>query len=261
MHSPSHSSSHVIGDCGCFSCRGISDHAIGNTSLNAALSRRRFLGRVVVGAAAGLLPAAVFDLAIPRLARAQSAMTPEQALQEMVDGNRRFSQDHMAAFDQDLMILRQKTVAKQEPFAAVLSCADSRVPAELIFDQSIGHLFVARVAGNIATSEMIATLEYGAAVLGTKAIMVLGHSDCGAVKASIAAKEVPGQISALYSYIRPAVDLAGSNVDEVGKANAKIQAAILRESSPALAELIEKKNLEIVAGFYDLGSGKVEILT
>src|ERR1700682_2810631 len=117
MHSPSHSTSHVIGGCGCFSCRGISDRAIGNTSLSAALSRRRFLSRAVVGAAAGLLPAAVFDLSIARVARPQSAMTPEQALQEMVDGSRRFSQDHMAAFDQDLMILRQKTVDKQEPFA------------------------------------------------------------------------------------------------------------------------------------------------
>jgi len=103
-------------------------------------------------------------------------------------------------------MLKTKTVESQEPFAAVLSCADSRVPVELIFDQSIGHLFVARVAGNIATSAMIASLEYGVAVLGTKAIMVLGHANCGAVKASIEAKAVPGQISALYPYIRPAVD-------------------------------------------------------
>ena len=204
---------------------------------------------------------AALDLAPLRPTRAETSMTPDQAIQELVAGNRRFSEGRLAAFDQDLTILKQKTVDKQEPFAAVLSCADSRVPVELVFDQSIGHLFVTRVAGNIATSEMIASLEYGAAVLGTKAIMVLGHSNCGAVKASIAAKAVPGQISALYSYIRPAVDLAGSNVDEVGRANVKIQAAILRESSPVLAELIEKKSLEVVAGFYDLASGKVEMLS
>jgi carbonic anhydrase len=99
------------------------------------------------------------------------------------------------------------------------------------------------------------------AVLGTKAIMVLGHSNCGAVKASIAAKAVPGQISALYSYIRPAVDLTGTNVDEVGRANVRIQAAILRESSLVLAEMIQKKSLTIVGGFYDLASGKVALLS
>jgi carbonic anhydrase len=99
--------------------------------------------------------------------------------------------------------LRAKTVDKQEPNAAVLSCADSRVPVELIFDQSIGQVFVTRVAGNIATTATIASLEYGVAVLGTKAIIVLGHADCGAVKAAIEAKAEPGQISALYPLHSP----------------------------------------------------------
>jgi carbonic anhydrase len=135
------------------------------------------------------------------------------------------------------------------------------VPVELVFDQSIGHVFVTRVAGNVASSEVIASLEYGAAVLGTKLIVVLGHSSCGAVKASIDAKPVPGQISGLYRYIRPAVDQAGTDVDAVGKTNAKIQAAILREASPVLAGLIEKKGLKVLAGFYDLASGKVEMLS
>ena len=229
--------------------------------LQISLSRRRFLGDAATGAAAGLLAAAAFDLATARSARAETSMSPDQALQEWAAGNRRFTESGLTAFDQDLTILKQKTIDKQEPFAAVLSCADSRVPVELIFDQSIGHLFVTRVAGNVATSEMIASLEYGAAVLGTRAIMVLGHSNCGAVEATIAGKAVPGQISALYSYIRPAIDLAGTNVDEVGRANVKIQAAILRESSPVLAEMIKKKSLEVVAGFYDLASGKVEILS
>jgi carbonic anhydrase len=229
--------------------------------LQISLSRRRFLGDAATGAAAGLFAAAAFDLATARSARAETSMSPDQALQELAAGNRRFAESGLTAFDQDLTILKQKTIDKQEPFAAVLSCADSRVPVELIFDQSIGHLFVTRVAGNVATSEMIASLEYGAAVLGTRAIMVLGHSNCGAVEATIAGKAVPGQISALYSYIRPAIDLAGTNVDEVGRANVKIQAAILRESSPVLAEMIKKKSLEVVAGFYDLASGKVEILS
>jgi carbonic anhydrase len=141
-----------------------------------------------------------------------------------------------------------------------LSCADSRVPVELIFDQSLGHVFVTRVAGNIATSTVIASLEYGAAVLGTKAIMVLGHANCGAVKASIEAKAVPGQISALYRYIRPAVDQAGSDLEAAIKANARIQASLLRQSSPVLAEGIKQKRLKIVAAYYDLASGKVSLL-
>jgi carbonic anhydrase len=221
------------------------------------LSRRRILTR----AAAAIVTGAVLDVVALHPAQAASPLTPDQALQHLIDGNRRFVEGRMTAFDEDLAILKQKTAGKQEPFAAVLSCADSRVPVELIFDQSIGHLFVSRVAGNVASSEVIASLEYGAAVLGTKMIMVLGHSSCGAVKASIDAKPVPGQISGLYRYIRPAVDQAGTDVDAVGKANAKIQAAILREASPVLAGLIEKKGFKVVAGFYDLASGKVEILS
>jgi len=130
----------------------------------------------------------------------------------------------------------------------------------LIFDQSIGHLFVTRVAGNIATSAIIASLEYGAAVLGTRAIVVLGHANCGAVKASIEAKAVPGQISALYPYIRPAVDQAGSDLEAAIKANARIQAALLRQSSPVLAEEIKQHRLKIVAAYYDLASGSVSLL-
>jgi carbonic anhydrase len=221
------------------------------------LSRRRILTRAV----AAIVTGAVLDVVALHPAQAASPLTPDQALQHLIDGNRRFVEGRMTAFDEDLAILKQKTAGKQEPFAAVLSCADSRVPVELVFDQSIGHLFVTRVAGNVASSEVIASLEYGAAVLGTKMIMVLGHSSCGAVKASIDAKPVPGQISGLYRYIRPAVDQAGTDVDAVGKANAKIQAAILREASPVLAGLIEKKGFKVVAAFYDLASGKVEILS
>jgi carbonic anhydrase len=187
-------------------------------------------------------------------------LTPEAALQQLLDGNRRFAEGKLTSFDEDLQVLKSKTAEKQEPFAAVLSCADSRVPIELVFDQSIGHLFVTRVAGNIATSAMIGSLEYGVAVLGAKAIMVLGHADCGAVKASIEAKAVPGQISTLYPYIRPAVDQAGGNLETAIKANAKIQAALLRQSSPVLAEEIKQNRLKIVAGYYDLASGKVSML-
>jgi len=219
-------------------------------------SRRVFFREIAAGAAAAGFAGLTLDLT----ASAQTTLSPDAALQQLIDGNRRFAEGHMTSFEEDLSVLKAKTADKQEPFAAVLSCADSRVPVELIFDQSIGHLFVARVAGNIATSAMIASLEYGVAVLGTKAIIVLGHANCGAVKASIEAKAVPGQISALYPYIRPAVDQAGADLDAAIKANAKIQAALLRQSSPVFAEHIKQNQLKIVAGYYDLASGIVSVL-
>jgi carbonic anhydrase len=220
-----------------------------------AYSRRELFRGTLAGAAT-----AAFVGGYERPVSAQTSLTPEAALEQLIDGNRRFTEGRITSFAEDLDILKTKTAEKQEPFAAVLSCADSRVPVELIFDQSIGHVFVTRVAGNIATSAIIASLEYGVAVLGTKAIMVLGHANCGAVKASIEAKAVPGQISALYPYIRPAVDQAGSNLEAAIKANAKIQAGLLRQSSPVLADHIKENQLKIVAGYYDLSSGKVTLL-
>jgi carbonic anhydrase len=219
-------------------------------------SRRGFFRRTLTVAAA----ATFSELTRGSAASAQTALNPEVALQQLMEGNRRFAEGRMTSFTDDLEVLKAKTAEKQEPFAAVLSCADSRVPVELIFDQSIGHIFVTRVAGNIATSAIIASLEYGAAVLGTKAIMVLGHANCGAVKASIEAKAVPGQISGLYPYIRPAVDQAGSDLDGAIKANARIQAALLRQSSPVLAEQIKQNQLKIVSAYYDLTSGTVTLL-
>jgi len=166
------------GYCACAACKPIDLPA---STPQVPLSRRGLMRRALAGVAAGLIPAAALQFPFAQTARAQSTMTPEQALQALSDGNQRFISGKLASFDEDLTILKQQTVDKQEPFVAVLSCADSRVPVELIFDQSIGHVFVTRVAGNISTAEMISSLEYGVAVLGAKAIMVLGHSDCGAV--------------------------------------------------------------------------------
>jgi carbonic anhydrase len=135
------------------------------------------------------------------------------------------------------------------------------VPVEFVFDQSIGHLFVVRVAGNVTTPEIMASLEYGIAVLGTKLLMVLGHSNCGAVKAAIEGKAVPGQISALYAPIRPAVRAAGNNLDAAIDANARIQAALLSESSPVIAGAIKDGKLKVVPARYDIASGKVSLLT
>jgi carbonic anhydrase len=220
------------------------------------LSRRTF----VAGTAAAVLLPPRWDAA-PTPVGYAPPLTPDAALARLVDGNTRFVSKQLTSFHDDLDILKQNTVDKQEPFAAVLSCADSRVPVELIFDQTIGHVFVTRVAGNIASAEIIASLEYGVAVLGTKLIMVMGHGACGAVKAAISAKAVPGQISALYRYIRPAIDQAGTDLDAAIRANALIQARLLREASPVMAEAIAQKTLRVVASVYDLASGKVTLLS
>jgi carbonic anhydrase len=193
-------------------------------------------------------------------AEAKSAIGADEAIRELMAGNERFVAGKLTSFDLDLKILKQGTVEKQEPFAAVLSCADSRVPVELIFDQSIGHLFVTRVAGNMMTPEIIGTLEYGVAVLGTKAILVMGHAKCGAVSAAMKAQEVPGQISVLYQHMMPAIKPHG-DLTEAVKANAKFQAQLLRESSTVIAKAMKDDGVKVVAGYYDLGTGRVTLLS
>jgi carbonic anhydrase len=187
---------------------------------------------------------------------------PEAALDELISGNRRFTSGRTSSHRRDLVLLQQM-MERPEPFAAVLSCADSRVPVEVVFDQMIGQLFVTRVAGNMVTAEILASLEYAAAVLGTHTILVMGHSRCGAVTAAIQAthhgQAVPGQISALFPYIEPAVKQAGPDVDATVRANVLLQAARLRES-PLLAALIEQGKLLIAAAYFDLRTGAVTLL-
>ena len=208
----------------------------------------------------GLATAAGMEFTTPRPTLAQSTLTPDSALQELMEGNQRFAAGRLTAHEQDLAILKSNAIDKQEPFAALLSCADSRVPVELVFDQSIGHLFVTRIAGNIVTPEVIASLEYGVTLLGTRVILVMGHSNCGAVKATIQAKEVPGQISSLYPHIQPAVSQAGPDIEATTKANAKIQAALLREASTVIASFAKQGMLKVVAGYYDIASGAATLL-
>jgi carbonic anhydrase len=187
---------------------------------------------------------------------------PEAALDELIAGNRRFTNGRTSSHRRDLALLQQM-MEKPEPFAAVLSCADSRVPVEVVFDQMIGQLFVTRVAGNMVTAEIMASLEYAVAVLGTHTILVMGHSRCGAVTAAIQAtyhgQAVPGQISALFPHIEPAVKQAGPDVEATVRANVLFQAARLRES-PLLAAMIEEGKLLIAAGYFDLRSGAVTLL-
>src|SRR5262245_12346915 len=196
----------------------------------------------------------------PARAAAQTGLSPDEALKRLMDGNARYAAGKLISFQDDLKVLKEKTAEKQEPFAAVLSCADSRVPVEIAFDQTIGHVFVTRVAGNIATPEFIGSVEYGWTVLGTRILMVLGHGSCGAVSASITAKDVPGQISTLYRHIRPAVDQAGSDLDGAIRANARIHARLLQDSSPVIAGAVKQGRLKVVPAYYDLATGVVTLL-
>jgi carbonic anhydrase len=221
--------------------------------------RREFL-KLAAFSLAGLSTTGARALGQAQREAIQRPDSPEHALSLLVEGNQRFVAQNLVSFKEDLDILKAHSEEHQEPFAAVLSCADSRVPVELVFDQSIGHVFVVRVAGNVATPDTIASLEYGAAVLGVKVILALGHTNCGAVKATIAGKAVPGQISTLYQYIHPA--LAGSKGDltTASRQNAKLQASVLSETSPVLAELVKARKLAIRAAMYDVGNGKVTMI-
>jgi len=222
-------------------------------------NRRREFLKLAAFSLAGLTTASARALGQVR-DTIQRPETPDRALNLLIEGNQRYVAQKLVSFQEDLDILKADTEEHQEPFAAVLSCADSRVPVELVFDQSIGHVFVVRVAGNVATPDTIASLEYGAAVLGTKAIVVLGHTNCGAVKATIAGKAVPGQISTLYQYIHPALAGANGDLTTASRQNATLQASILRETSPVLGELVKEKKLAIRSALYDVGNGKVTML-
>lgn len=229
------------------------------TPSNRRFARRRFLAKTLAGAAAGVAAQAGMEFLAPSHARAQTKLSQDAALDELMAGNRRFVADQLASVEQDLKILKEHTLEKQEPFAAVLACADSRVPVELVFDQTIGHLFVARVAGNMVTPEIAASLEYSVAVLGVKVVLVLGHTGCGALKAAMKSETVPGQISGLYKNLRPAVEKSGGDVAKAIEANAKIQADLLRTSSTVIRDAVKANKLRVVSGVYELASGKVRI--
>lgn len=221
--------------------------------------RREFLKLAAV-TLAGLTTTGARALGQAQREAIQRPETPDRALSLLLEGNQRFVAQNLVSFKEDLDILKAHSEEHQEPFAAVLSCADSRVPVELVFDQSIGHLFVVRVAGNVATPDTIASLEYGAAVLGVKAILALGHTNCGAVKATVAGKAVPGQISTLYQYIHPAIAGSKGDLTTASRQNAKLQASVLSETSPVLAELVKARKLAIRAAMYDVGNGKVTMI-
>lgn len=178
----------------------------------------------------------------------QSNITPDRGLKNLIEGNQRFVTRKRRNPNQNYTRLVE--VAKgQKPFASILGCADSRVPAEIVFDQGLGDLFVCRVAGNIATPEEIGSLEFGSLVLGSKLILVLGHERCGAVDATIKGAQVPGQIGSLLEAIKPGVEksrnLPGDQLENASKANILVQVEKLK-TSPVLSELIAAGKLKVV---------------
>ena len=227
--------------------------------IHSNIGRRQLLQRLLSCAVVGVAAQAGMELASPQKLHAQTNLSPDEALHELLAGNQRFVANQLTSIAHDLIIMKEHTVNKQEPFAAVLACADSRIPVELVFDQTIGHIFVTRVAGNVVTPEIIASLEYGVAVLGIEALLVVGHSNCGAVKAAMKADTLPGQISVLYQHLRPALEQSGGNVDKAIEANARFQAELLRTSSTVIRDAAKAGKLRVEAGVYDLATGKVSL--
>jgi len=194
-------------------------------------------------------------------------VTPEQALKNLMDGNQRFVQQQMTGVKLCAVGERQKLAASQAPYAIILSCSDSRVPPELIFDEGLGEIFVVRVAGNVLDPIVLGSIEYAAEHLGTPLIMVLGHERCGAVTATVDMHgEGHGNIGAIVKAVAPALKTAPKNdnkamyVEGVISENVKLVKADLPVKSPVLAELIKSGKLKVVTGKYDLDDGSVALI-
>ena len=192
----------------------------------------------------------------------QDSLTPQLALQILVQGNERFIQNKQTQRNLKDQVL--ETSKGQFPFAVILSCIDSRVPAELVFDQGIGDVFSARVAGNIINEDILGSLEYACKVAGSKIIVVLGHTKCGAVTAACQGVEL-GNITALLEKIKPAIDAVKANsddaseisIDEVTKLNIELSINRIRKESPILSEMEVDGEIEIVGALYDVSNGEV----
>jgi carbonic anhydrase len=199
----------------------------------------------------------------------QSNLTPAQAYDRLQEGNQRYVNSQLTEVSLDH--LRSDSVGGQFPQAIVLSCIDSRVVVEQVFDQALGDIFVARVAGNFVNTDIVASMEYACAVAGSKLIVVLGHEGCGAVKAACDKVEL-GNITSLLSNILPAVDAvkASASAPHDSSNTTFVNAAIdknvdqtidqIRSMSPILKELEEKGQIQIKGGVYKLASGQVEWL-
>ncbi len=195
----------------------------------------------------------------------QTAITPHKALELLKEGNKRFVNN--LKINRNLLQQANETSEGQYPFAVILSCIDSRTSAELIFDQGLGDLFSVRVAGNIINEDILGSMEFACKVAGSKIIVVLGHTKCGAVKGACDHVEM-GNLTALLSKIRPAVDEETSVktnrtsanvefVDKVTNINVKRAMTGILERSPILKEMVESGKIEIVGGTHDISTGVV----
>ena len=193
-------------------------------------------------------------------------LTPRQALDILIEGNQRFKNNVLR--EHDMLRVRDETVDKQHPFASVLSCSDSRTTVELVFDQNLGDIFSVRLAGNIASIKAIGSLEFSCKYLGSKLVVVMGHSSCGAIKAACDHYK-GGNIGEIIELIDPAVALEktitdkrdSSNdafVERVCFHNVEVQMERILKRSPLLTDMIEKKEIGLIGAVYNLASGEVE---
>lgn len=200
----------------------------------------------------------------------QDAISPAKALELLKEGNQRFTAKQQVERDLNLQV--EQTSTGQFPFATVLSCIDSRVPAELVFDQGIGDIFSVRIAGNFVNTDILGSMEFASKLAGTKLILVLGHTACGAVKGACDHAEL-GNLTAMLDNIAPAVeaitepenaaDRTSANIDfvnAVGTKNVELTIDRIREESPVLAEMEQAGEIQIVGGMYDIATGKVNFL-
>lgn len=186
----------------------------------------------------------------------QENLTPADALTVLKEGNARFIQNLKK--HRNLLDLVEETSGGQYPFAVVLSCIDSRVPAELVFDQGIGDLFSVRVAGNIVNEDILGSMEYGCKVAGSKIVVVMGHTKCGAVTSACQGVEL-GNITPLLSKIKPAVQASASteDVDSVAKKNVELMIERIRKESAILKEMEDNNEIDIVGAMYSVENGEV----
>jgi len=193
-------------------------------------------------------------------------LTPRQALDILIEGNQRFKNNVLR--ERDMLRVRDETVDKQHPFASVLSCSDSRTTVELIFDQNLGDIFSVRLAGNIASIKAIGSLEFSCKYLGSKLVVVMGHSSCGAIKAACDHYK-GGNIGEIIELIDPAVALEKTITDKRDSTNdtfvervcfhnVEVQMERILKRSPLLTDMIEKKEIGLIGAVYNLASGEVE---
>jgi carbonic anhydrase len=192
-----------------------------------------------------------------------AGISADEALQKLMEGNQRYLSEKFVT-DRYIGARRTEVAKAQHPVAVILSCSDSRVPPEILFNQGIGDLFVVRTAGHVADDDAVGSIEYAVEHLGVRLIMVLGHERCGAVTAAVKGGEVPGHIGHLVEAIKPAVEKArgkhGDLLDNAIRENVRMVAENLATSKPILAELFESGELKIVGAYYDLDTGTVSMI-